>query len=178
MSLIDNIIVGQPMPSYMLDYVTESTSQLKIITQDITKDDILEFTYIPYCRDNINCSSLAPNTRHAISSKFSGCWMVAWQEQNEQIYAGHVQKGGTYDCGQLCIDNLCNKAKRSFIFRPSNVVSTSTGEENSWSIYGIIMFDKSFEHLTAYGVYKDLNNIVRVKKIVYDGPFKGHLVFV
>ena len=166
------------MPSFIPDYQIQGAEIQKIVSEQITRDDILGFTYIPYYAYNINCSSLAPETRNAISSKYTGCWMVAWQEQNEQIYVGHVHKGTPYDCGQLCIKTLCNNSKRSFVFRPSDVVPTPTDEEDSFSIYGIILFDREFEHLKAYGVYKDLNGVVQIKEQVYDDLFKGHLVII
>lgn len=107
--------------------------------------------------------------------------MAAWEEVDGVVYAGHIHKDADYkkDCGQLFIDNVYNKARRSFVFRPSDIKVIET--INDYSIYGIILFDGEndpFDHLTAYGVYKDYYGNVDTVIRLYEGPFKGHVVII
>lgn len=171
--IIDDIKLGKKMPSSVLDYETYGPDIQQILSVEIGHTAQYCYTYIPYYPNNINCSVLKPMYRNAISSRFSGCYMVAWEE-NGMIIAGHVHIAKEHSCLDLW-DRTWRTKPRSFTFRPSDVFTNPMIDVNSPNFYGIIIFDDAFENLAAFGVYADADNIVRIKDCVYKGPFSGHI---
>ena len=95
MAVIDLIEIGKAMPAIIPDQEYPGDEVDDFRSADIGHSMTYGFTYIPYYPNNINCAVLDGRMRDAISSRFTGCLMVAWEE-NGQIKAGHVHKiGGT-----------------------------------------------------------------------------------
>ena len=87
MAIIDSIKIGQPMPAIIPDQEARGDDIEKIKSVDIGRSMTYCFTYIPYYPNNINYAVLDARMRDAISSRFTGCLMVAWEEGKAAIAA-------------------------------------------------------------------------------------------
>ena len=137
MAIIDSIKIGQPMPAIIPDQEARGDDIEKIESVDIGRSMTYCYTYIPYYPNNINYAVLDARMRDAISSRFTGCLMVAWEE-NGQIKAGHVHKGPAHDCGSLWAGKRDNPSTvRSFSFKPSDVHIADDHGDRSLILTGI-----------------------------------------
>lgn len=177
MSVIDYIIEGQPMPGYINDFeapcgAVHSWQCLRF--QYVTP---YGYTYIPYCHNNINYAKLNAQHPDAVSSRFSGCLMVAYEKKSGGIFAGHVQTEkdrAPYDCRDLWEAELPNFS-RFFAFRPSIILNPSPTDVQPLNCYGFLVFENDFNTLTAFAVSTDANNIVSKKEQIFSGDFAGRI---
>lgn len=175
MAIIDSIKIGQPMPAIIPDQEARGDDIEKIESVDIGRSMTYCYTYIPYYPNNINYAVLDGRMRDAISSRFTGCLMVAWEE-NGQIKAGHVHKGPAHDCGSIWAGKRDNPSTvRSFSFKPSDVHIANSDGLLVPNCYGFITFNDTFDILAAYSVVTDCNNIVTMKELMFKGAFTGKI---
>lgn len=173
--MIDQIIVGQPMPAEIPDFGIDNQGvNLLFLSEGIIIKERLGFSYIPYVPCNVNCLYIKESeTPEIISSKFTGCLMVAWEDENG-LYVGHVHAGGQYDCKGIWREKAAN-SYRSFQFRPSDAIPTPSENLKMPSCYGFIEFDDTSDIIAAFSVLADMNNMVTVKKMMFKGHFTGHI---
>ena len=175
--LIDFIKVGKPLPVDVPDDEFVGTDIHSCQSLGVGHSVSLCYTFVPYYSNNFNYGEVTRNCRDAISSRFTGCLMVAWEE-NWKIFAGHVQTvkdRKPHDCRDLWEAKEV-AATRSFSFVPSNVQPTPADGQHVPNCYGFIIFDETFSILAAFSVVTDCYNIVTQKELVYKGAFTGHIV--
>ena len=72
-------------------FTANTTDPRIFVTEQIQPSANPCFFYVPYCLGHINYCDLDSPERNVISSKFSGCLMVIWQEaEGYPIRIGHV----------------------------------------------------------------------------------------
>lgn len=174
---MDFIHVGEKMPAYIDDYEAYTTKTHD--WQNLRIDYVTKYgyTYIPYCHNNINYAQLDAVHHDAVSSRFSGCLMVAYEKKTGGIFAGHVQTEKDrqdYDCRDLWEEALPTYS-RFFAFRASIILGPSPADVLALNCYGIIVFEDDFNKLTAFAVSTDANNIVSKREMIFSGDFAGHI---
>ena len=113
------------------------------------------------------------DTNEIVSSRFSGCLMVAWEDA-EGLFIGHVHTGDSHDCKEKWNERK-EGSYRSFQFKPFDHVPTVTVGHEPNNCYGFIEIDDANNIIAAFSVFADLNDIVTVKKLVYKGYSRGHI---
>lgn len=177
MSVIDFITVGQAMPSYVLDFEAPSGAVHSWQHLGFQYVPTYCYTYVPYCHNNINFAQLNAQYPDAVSSRFTGCLMVAYEKKSGGIFAGHVQTEkdrAPYDCRDLWEAELPNFS-RFFAFRPSIILNPSPTDVQPLNCYGFLVFENNFNTLTAFAVSTDANNIVSKKEKIFSGDFAGRI---
>lgn len=165
------------MPSYVLDFEAPSGAVHSWQHLGFQYVPTYCYTYVPYCHNNINFAQLNAQHPDAVSSRFTGCLMVAYEKKSGGIFAGHVQTEkdrAPYDCRDLWEAELPNFS-RFFAFRPSIILNPSPTDVQPLNCYGFLVFENNFNTLTAFAVSTDANNIVSKKEKIFSGDFAGRI---
>jgi hypothetical protein len=177
MAILDCIKIGLPIPSDIKDFEALGGDVHDIKSLSINYDASYGYMYVPYYHNNINYGQFIGTYREAVSSRFSGCLMVAWQDA-DGIFAGHVQTEKDrqpHDCRDLW-EKKERVSQRSFSFKPSSILATSSADIQPLNCFGFIEFDAGFNNIAAFSVATDVNNIVTQRVKIYTGPFTGHII--
>lgn len=167
--------LNKKMPGGVWDFEVGGKDIKQIINNGCNPNDDYHYMYIPYYPNNINCCVLKEYHPFGVSSRFSGCLMVAWEEE-EQILVGHVhtEKGDSNDCKEVWRKKM-KEVPRSFTFNPFKHITPSLAQQENakfLNCYGIIEYVASTKELTAYSVWANSSNIITemnpVCKVVFD----------
>ena len=123
MPVIDFINTDCQMPDVVPDYEAERV-HATVQSYNTKMNEVYGFAYVPYLPLNINEINITTEPREVISSRFSGCMMVAW-EDSRGVFAAHVAID-EYNCTDEW-EKIKERAVRSFSFKPSDFSVLGTG---------------------------------------------------
>lgn len=174
MSLIDLIKVGEPMPQVVPNNEAHSIQTHVFVSEQIVSFDEPFYTYVPYCPNYINFCDLDCPDRNVISSRFTGCLMVIWQETyGSPIRIGHVDTTSGMS-RKADWDNAKTQFRFAYEFKPSDFILPFPKGAERENCYGLYAIDQANNNIMAFSIVtgkKDkMSHCVIKKELVFTKP--------
>ena len=129
------------------------------------------FFYVPYCPSHINYCDIDSPERNVISSQFTGCLMVIWQEDyGYPIRIGHVDTAPDTSC-KTDWDTAKVNFRFAYEFKPSDYIPSLPKGMWKKDCYGLYAINQSNKTFAAFSITTADSNTVQDyvvrKKLVY-----------
>lgn len=155
-------------------FTANTTDPRIFVTEQIQPSANPCFFYVPYCLGHINYCDLDSPERNVISSKFSGCLMVIWQEaEGYPIRIGHVDTAAG-SSRKTDWDTAKANFRFAYEFKPSDYIPTIPKGMCKKDCYGLYAINQATKSIAAFSITtadsKEVQDYVIRKKLVFTKP--------
>lgn len=164
---------GSQMPN-VPNNQAHSSQPFVFVSEQIVSFNTPFYTYVPYCPDYINYCDLDSPDRNVISSQFSGCLMVIWQEDyGYPIRIGHVDTTPGMSRKDEW-DYAKTQFRFAYEFKPSDYILPFPKDVARDNCYGLYAIDQANNNVVAFSIVtgntNKMQHCVIKKKLVFIKP--------